>query len=65
VPVGDGVALADAVGARLADRGLAEREGRRARRTAVQAFDLRRTTRSTSELYEELLTGAPRLRRAA
>ena len=65
VPVGDGVALADAVGARLADRRLAEREGRQARMKAVQAFDLRRTTRSTSELYVELLTGAPGLRHAA
>jgi glycosyltransferase involved in cell wall biosynthesis len=55
VPVGDTVALADAIAARLQDPELAAAEGRAARQRAERRFDLRRSTAAIAELYSDLV----------
>ena len=54
VPVGDTLALADAITARLQSSELAAAEGHAARARAEGSYDLRRTTAAIAELYSEL-----------
>jgi glycosyltransferase involved in cell wall biosynthesis len=55
VPVGDARALAEAILALLADRGLARRLGEEGRRRAVLEFDQRRVFATVLAEYERLL----------
>lgn len=54
VPVGDTVALAEAIATRLQNPELAAAEGRAARARAEHSYDLTRTTAAIAELYTEL-----------
>jgi glycosyltransferase involved in cell wall biosynthesis len=55
VRVGDRVALAEAILARLADPSLRVREGRVARRTVESEHDLRRSLEALDAVYEDVL----------
>lgn len=55
VPVEDAPALAAAVLERVRDRGVAFREGRRARRHVETGFTLERTATRTQEVYDDVL----------
>jgi glycosyltransferase involved in cell wall biosynthesis len=63
VPVGDVDALSDAIVARLADPGLAEREGKRGRERAEQYFDRAETLSRLSAVTADLVAdrATPRL----
>lgn len=61
VPPGNDAALADALVDRLADPGLAIREGRRLRRRIEERFDFRRTDEAIAALYSELLSRQPKV----
>jgi glycosyltransferase involved in cell wall biosynthesis len=54
VPVGDTLALADSIAARLQSSELAAAEGHAARARAERSYDLTRSTAAIAELYAEL-----------
>ena len=54
VPVGDSLALAHAIAARLQNPDLAAAEGHAARQRAERYYDLKRSTAAIAELYREL-----------
>jgi len=59
VPPRDARALADALGALLADRGLRARMGAAGRALVERSFSTRAVVRETLAVYEELLRSVP------